>query len=345
MDDRPLPPLTAARAVTSWRDDPVLVVLLVLAAMLYLLRAARVARRRPGGRWPRWRTVSFLAGLLVIDVAIQGGVGVYAHTLFWIHMVQHLLLIMVAPALLAAGWPGVLLLHASRNPTHARLKRIFRSRPVTVATCPLVTLPAYAATLVGTHLTGFMATAMDNRLAAAGEHLLYLAVGYALLLPVFGAEPIRWRLSHPARQFLLLLTMPIDTFTGLILFQTSHPLYPALHQHRGWGPDQIQDLQWAGATMWIGGDGLMLGLMLLAAIPWVRSAQRAPSRRGWLERARLVTLHDHTGQPDPPEPAGTRLSPDDPDEDQQLAAYNAWLQRLHDNPPSRRAARDHRRGG
>jgi len=330
----PLPPLTAARALTSWRDDPVLVVVLVLAAVLYLLRVARVARR-PGRRWPRWRTVSFLAGLLVIDAAVQGGVGVYAHTLFWIHMVQHLLLIMVAPALVAAGWPGVLVLHSSGNPTHTLLKRLLRSRPVTVATCPLLTLPAYAATLVGTHLTGFMATAMHSRLAAAAEHLLYLGVGYALLLPVLGAEPIRWRLSHPAKQFLLLLTMPIDTFTGLVLLQTSHPLYPALHQHRGWGPDQVQDLQWAGATMWIGGDGLMLALMLVALTGWLRSAQRAPSRRGWLERARLATLHDHTGHPEPTQPAGARPATQDLDEDRQLAAYNAWLQRLHHGPADR----------
>src|SRR5207253_8945567 len=138
-------------ALTSWRDDPVLTVLLILAASLYLLRAARAARHR--GRWSRWRwrwrwrTASFLAGLLVIDYAIQGGVGVYAHTLFWIHMGQHLLLIMVAPALLVAGWPGLLLLHTTRNPTHTRLKRLFRSRAVTVLTCPLLTLPAYAATL------------------------------------------------------------------------------------------------------------------------------------------------------------------------------------------------------
>src|SRR5207244_5231312 len=152
-----------------------------------------------------------------------------------------------------------------------------------------------------------------------GEYLLYLAVGYALLLPVFGAEPIRWRLSHPSRQFLLVLTMPIDSFTGLILVQTSHPLYPTLHLHRDWGPNQVQDLQGAGAVMWIGGDGLMLVMMLLAAVAWVRSAQRAPSRRGWLERARLATLQAHTSQPGPvePGPAARAQARDSLDEDQQ----------------------------
>ncbi len=345
MDQGGLAPLTVMRALTSWRLQPVLLVVLLALAVLYLYGVRQVGRRRPAGRWPRHRTAAFLAGLTIIEIATGGGVGVYADTLFWIHMIQHLLLIMVAPALLAASWPGVLLLHAARNPVHTRAKRVLRSAPVGWLTCPLLTLPAYAVTLVGTHLTGFMSAAMTSSPARSAEHALYLAVGFLLLVPVLGAEPVRWRLSAPAKLFLLVLTMPIDTFTGVVLLQTSRPLYPGV-AGPGWGPGQVQDIQWSGAVMWIGGDGIMFALMLLVGVGWARSAQRSPSRRSWMERARLTTLGEHlaaAGQPtvaSGAQPADRRAGGQqedrsstgtpvaEGDQDQQLAAYNAWLARL-----------------
>ena len=72
----------------------------------------------------------FLAGLAVVVFATESGIAVYDDVLFWDHMIQHLLLIMIAPPLLIFGQPFTLLLHASRNPLHTWAKRVMRSRVV-----------------------------------------------------------------------------------------------------------------------------------------------------------------------------------------------------------------------
>src|ERR1700691_4349329 len=100
-------------------------------------------------------TALFLAGLAVIVIATESGVGSYDDVLFWDHMIQHLLLLMVAPPLLVVGQPATLLLHASRNPVHTWTKKLLRSHVVTWITWPILGTAMYAGVIVGTHLTGF----------------------------------------------------------------------------------------------------------------------------------------------------------------------------------------------
>ena len=69
----------------------------VLVAAGYLVAAARVPGWKPG------RTAAFLGGLVVVLIATCSGIEAYGHVLEWMHMIEHLLLIMVAPVLLAIG--------------------------------------------------------------------------------------------------------------------------------------------------------------------------------------------------------------------------------------------------
>ena len=115
---------------------------------LYLWGVVRVARRHPARPWPIWRTGMFLAGLAIVVLALCSGIGSYDDILFWDHMIQHLMLIMVAPPLLILGQPITLLLHASRNPLHTWAKRVLRSRPASFLTWPVFGFAAYAAAIV-----------------------------------------------------------------------------------------------------------------------------------------------------------------------------------------------------
>jgi putative copper resistance protein D len=328
-----LPPVWPV-GLTRAEFDPAVIGLLAGAALCYGYGILRVAHRHPARPWPKRSSASFLAGLAVIAFATQSFVGAYDDTLFWVHMIQHLLLIMVAPPLLVLGRPATLLLHASRNPLHRRALAVLRSEPMAVLTHPVVGLALYAATIVGTHLTSFMNLVITNDTVHNTEHALYVVVGFLFFLPLVGREPIRWRPSWPARIGLLICAMPVDTFTGVVLNQASSPLFPAYRADRpAWAPSLVHDLHIGGAVMWIGGDWIMLITILAGFAAWARTAQAGGVGR-WLEAARRSAFDAHTGSAG--QPASTAAAPtgsETIDDERSLDTYNAWLARLNRKGP------------
>ncbi len=323
-------------ALTAWTFAPLVSAALAVAALLYVWGVWRVWRRHPVRPWPVWRSASFLTGLAVIALATESSVGTYDDVLFWVHMVQHLLLVMVAPPLLIVGRPVLLALHASRNPAHRWVRGLVRSRVVSVLTWPPVGLALYAAVIVGTHLSSFMNLVLEHPLIHDAEHGLYLVVGYLFFLPVIGSEPIRWRLSVPARLVLLAVAMPVDTFTGVVLGMTSREPFPAYaDRHRSWGPGLVDDLHLGGAVMWVGGDALMLVLMVVLAVNFARQGTGGVGVGAgrWLEAARTATLASHAAAAGIGRPAesGREATVDD---EQHYAAYNAYLAALADPAPA-----------
>ena len=339
-----LPAFGWQAVLTRWEFAPAVTAAVIVAGALYLWGARRVARRHPARPWPWWRTSLFLAGLAVVVLATQSGIGAYDEVLFWDHMIQHLMLIMIAPPLLVAGQPFTLLLHASRNPLHTWAKRVMRSRAVSFLTWPPFGLAAYVVTVVGTHLTALTSLIQANPVLHNAEHVLYLAVGYLFFLPILGREPIRWRLSYPIRILVLVLAMPVDTFTGLVLGYAGRWFATGSTGPRPPGsPGTVEDVHWAGATMWIAGDAIMLAFIMLVVLMWSRDDRTVSATSGWLESVRRSRFDDlvAAGNPAVTGPAvtgpavtgsvSTGAGSRGIDDDEHLAAYNAYLARLHGN--------------
>jgi cytochrome c oxidase assembly factor CtaG len=335
-----LPPFGWSAAATQWQFAPIVTATVAIAAALYGWGMVRVARRHPARPWPAWRGAMFAGGLAVILVATQSGIGAYDDVLFWDHMVQHLMLIMVAPPLLIAGQPITLLLHASRNPLHTWAKKAVRSPVAAFLTWPVFGAAAYTAGIAASHLTGIANLVEQNQTAHNLEHAAFVVIGYLFFLPILGQEPIRWKLSYPMRFVILVLIMPVDTFTGLVLGYGSvtSPGVPS-GARPAWAPSPVQDLHLGGAVMWIAGDCIMFGLMMLVFMAWATDERAGTSGRSWFEAARrenLATL------------VGSRVASDQPagsapvlpegrggvDDDEHLAAYNAYLARLNQQPGS-----------
>jgi cytochrome c oxidase assembly factor CtaG len=345
-----LGPFGWSAVVTQWQFAPIVTGFVVIAAGLYGWGVVRVARRHRARPWPWWRTAMFAGGLAVVVVATESGIGVYDDLLFWDHMVQHLMLIMVAPALLIAGQPITLLLHASRNPLHTWTKRALRSKIAAFLTWPVFGAVAYAVAVAGAHLTNVANLVERNQTALNLEHAAFLIIGYLFFLPILGSEPIRWKLSYPVRFVVLVLIMPVDTFTGLALGYGSatSPGVPT-GPRPAWAPSPVADLHLGGAVMWIGGDCIMFALMMLVFARWATDERAGAHARGWFELARRENLasllaSQHVaaaGAADqaaagaagtaPSANASSRAGIDD--DDDQLAAYNAYLARLHQPPP------------
>jgi cytochrome c oxidase assembly factor CtaG len=332
---------------TRWEFAPVVTGAVAAAAALYLWGAWRVGRRHPARPWPWWRTALFLGGLGMVVLATESGIGAYDDVLFWDHMTQHLMLLMVAPPMLVAGQPVTLLLHASRNPLHTWAKRAIRSRVAAFLTWPPFGLVAYCVTIVGTHLTGLAHEILVNQTLHNAEHVLYLVVGYLFFLPLLGNEPIRWRLSYPARLLILALAMPVDTFTGLVLGYEGSSFRVTAGLRPPGSPGPVEDVHWAGAAMWIGGDAIMLAYIMIVVWMWSRDERADSLGLGWLEAARRSRFEDlfggqraagaapggEGGAAAPGEQGAAVAGRGGVDDDEHLAAYNAYLAQLDKGAP------------
>ena len=277
-------PLTPVGAFTAWEFAPLVSGVLTLFAVAYLAGVWLAARRHPARPWSARRTLAFLLGLVTVAVATQGSPAFYDDVLLSAHMVQHLLLIMVAPPLLILGRPVTLLLRVARVPLRNHLKHILRSRLVSALTWPPAAAALYAVVVIGTHLTPLINLVLENTAVHEAEHGLYLVVGYLYFLPVIGTEPIRWRLPIYGRFLLLLVTMPVDTLVGVVLILASHQLFAA-----------YPDLHRGGLVMLAGGDLIMTVLAVALAVSVVRDSGAPGDMRGDLDayNAYLASLDSH----------------------------------------------------
>jgi putative copper resistance protein D len=324
-----LPKLTAGRLFSRWSFH----IWSALAALLLLigyLLGWRAARRR-GAAWQRRATASWCAGIAVLVFTTQAGPRVYDDALFWVHMVGHLLLVMVIPVLLIAGRPLDLIIAALPVTKAERFEHALRGRVGAAVTNPGVGLGLYTAVIVGTHLTGFMNQMMIHPWLTGLEQLIYVVAGTLFFLPLIGDAPIRWKLSAPLRMAMLVVAMPVDTFTGVVLSQTDKYPWPMMAaMHPAWAPSLLTDLHAGGAVMWVGGDAIMAVMFGIAAVSWARTAGSGATSDlgGWLDSARANYQQDLVG--------ATNTADDDtgamtnPDSDEALAAYNDYLHRLGD---------------
>lgn len=329
----PTGPLLSSKLFTAWQLDAVALAVLLILATLYLTGVLILARL-PSGHW-RWNcTFSFMAGLVVCGLATNSSIAVYDMSLFTAHMAGHLMLVMLGPALLMAGRPLTLLLDATHGHRHDRIAAALKGRVVSLLTAPPVALASYTVVIVGTHLTGLMNFIMRNAWAGQLEHLAYVLLGCQFFVVVVGNAPIRWKLSVPARFFMLALSMAVDTFTGVVLLQSTTAV--AMAPPPGASINPLTDTQTGGAIMWFGGDGIMAVIMVVVAIGWVHRPERSRvEASGWLEQVRRANFAEHTGSQLASDTDSGDTDFDDidfDDDDQRLAQYNAWLGRLDTHP-------------
>jgi putative membrane protein len=274
------PPESLVSVMLAWQLEPYVILSLVAAALLYRWAVKRVDAAHPANPVPRFRFLCWHLGLLTLLIALASPIATYDTTLFSVHMVQHLLLTLVAAPLLAVGAPITLLLRVSSSETRRRyILPVLHSRPLRLISHPVVTWILFAAVMWGSHFSPLFDASLDNELIHTFEHALYLGTGLLFWWPVVGADPSPWRLPHPARIGYLFLGMPQSSFLGLAIFSAPAVLYPHYATLiRNWGPTALADQQLAGGIMWVVGDaGFLVGLILAVAV-WLKAEETEGKR-------------------------------------------------------------------
>jgi putative membrane protein len=214
---------------------------LIFAAFLYA-RGWLDVRRQDHGNVEVWRAGSFLVGLLLIWIAMASSLGVLDHDMLTAHMVQHLLLMTLAPPLILLGMLRKALVHGRSKPMQ---------RLASVVTHPAFCWLAAAGTLVVWHIPSAFMLGLRSQAWHSVEQTSFLASGLLFWWPVVrpSASTAKWPESSMLL-YLFLATLPCDILSGFLVF-CDRVIYPVfLSSPRSFGFSALEDQQCAGALMW-----------------------------------------------------------------------------------------------
>ncbi len=276
----PPEPPTLPNLLLGWSFDPWIWIPLLGAGLAWRWAVRRVNAAHPSNPVPASRTWALVGALAAIAVALQSGVERYDTSLFWIHMIQHLLLTMVAAPLIALSGPVTLLLRVASPEDRRRwILPVLHSRFLRTIAHPIVAWLVFAGVAWATHFSPLFDAALEDFRLHQLEHALLFSSGLFFWWPVAGVDPTPWRLSYPARLLYVGLQMPQNTFLSLAIYSASAPLYPHYATLvRPWGPTPLADQQLAGGIMWVAGDLMFLIVAMALLAAWMGSEERGTAK-------------------------------------------------------------------
>jgi putative membrane protein len=264
----------ASYADWAWHPHPDVWLLVVALAAGYVLAIRRWAPD-PGAlaepavtRRQGW---SFALGLAVLLVAADWPVHDLAERfLYSVHMLQHLLLTLVAPPLLLAGTPAWL------------ARRLLRPRAPFVAvswlTRPLIALAVFNGLLVLTHWPAVVDLTVRSEIAHFAIHAVLFGSAVLMWWPVLSPLPEIPRLSYPGQMLYLFLQSFVPTVPASFLTFGRAPLYHVYETFpRLWGVSALSDQRLAGLLMKLGGGAILWTVIAVAFFKWYGQEQR----EGW----------------------------------------------------------------
>lgn len=277
-----------------WSFDPLALGGIAVATLAWWWAVRRVNAAHPSNPHPAYRSWLFGSGLAAIGVALLSPIEAYEGQLFSVHMVQHMILELVAAPLLLAGAPITLALRASTPRVRRWLLAILQSRIVHVISFPVIAWFLFAAVNWGWHFSTLYDQALENVPLHYFQHATFLVAALLFWWPIIGADPSPWRMPHPVRLLYLFLAMPQNSFLGVALMSSPTVLYPHyVTNARSWGMSPLEDQQLGGVIMWAVGDIGFIAGMAAVVVMWMRYEERKTVRLD----ARLARERAARGEP------------------------------------------------
>jgi putative membrane protein len=289
---------------SEWSARPGVAIPFLVAIAIYYTGLYRLWRHAGVGRGiSRLRAASFTGGLVVLGLALMSPLDALTASLFWVHMVQHMLLILAAPPLLVLGAPEVALLwslpRAWRSGTGRFENRIARAivGPVEGGGAgPIVVAILATGVLWMWHLPRLYDLAIRNDAVHTAEHTGFLVTAILFWATVLRLTP-RERLGNGLRILYVFAQALQGSVLGAVITFAARPLYSTRAEiTNAWGFEQLVDQQIAGLIMWVPPAVLYLGVSAYLFVSWLDAVR---ARQAAFEaRAAPASPRDRGGAPE-----------------------------------------------
>jgi putative membrane protein len=286
---------TATPGFWDWSFDPPLVLVIDLAIFYWIgnRRTVTPERKRVA---QRWRGACFYASLVVLAIALASPIEILSEQLFWVHMIQHVLLIVVAAPLFVLGAPWVRLWRClpldtrrwlARGLSHGRRTAPLRAIGRTLGR-PVASFTAFSVVLLGWHVPALFDATLTSTTLHAFEHTLFFCTAVLFWKQAIPSPPLRARLLAAQRVVFLIGGMIVSWILAVVLALAPHPLY-GYYAHlasRPGGISAMADQQLAAGVMWVPGSVTFLIVMFVYVHRWLMPPE--PASAG---AARLASEH------------------------------------------------------
>jgi cytochrome c oxidase assembly factor CtaG len=268
----------------SWPYDPWLWAALVLSAVIYA-RGWRGLHRHDPRRWDAARLVSFQLGLAAVFLALASPIESFAGLLLQVHMLQHLLLLMLAPPLVWLGAPLLPMLRGLPKPIRtawlASLLRLSLAREVFGRlTHPFVAWPVFVVVIWLWHTPRGYGLALDDATWHVVEHACFIGAGLLFWYPVIRPFPSRPRWSEwILLPYLLLAGVQMTVLSAWLAFSSRaiYVHYSEVPRIGGWSA--LEDQNAAGVLMWVPGSIAFVVPLFWIGLKMLYGSPRPASRK------------------------------------------------------------------
>jgi putative membrane protein len=262
----------------DWSFDPPSVLVIGLA-VLYWLGSRRTVTPARNAAAQRRRSAAFYTALLVLAIALASPLDKLSEDLFWAHMVQHVLLMLVAAPLVVIARPWVRLWRSlplagrrwlARALVHGRRAAPLRTISRTLGS-PAAGLVLFSAVLLGWHLPVLFDATLSSSALHALEHTLFFTAAVLLFKQVISSAPLRATMNDTQRLLYVVAAMTVSWILAVVLAIAPSALYPhyAHLASRPGGISALADQQLAAGVMWVPGSITFVIIIFVYVHRWL----------------------------------------------------------------------------
>ncbi|HEY2630907.1 MAG TPA: cytochrome c oxidase assembly protein [Solirubrobacteraceae bacterium] len=278
----------AAVGVWSWSFDPPVALALAFAVLYWLSNRRTVAPARTRTA-RRLRHFYFYAGIAVVLIALASPLDAYSERLFWAHMTQHILLLVVAPPLIVLARPWVRLWRVLPLPARQTLGRSLARGHLTPLRrlggflgAPLPTFVLFCGVVLLWHVPVLFDATLSSETLHALEHTLFFVTALMFWKQVIDSPPLHAPLSELWRVVYLIGAMVVMWLLAIVIALAPRPLYSAYAHEvsRPGGISALVDQQMAAGIMWVPGSITFVLVLFVYLHRWLTPAGvKAPAAR------------------------------------------------------------------